>query len=85
VRSLEELDDTLETELLEARRTLYSLALTCRTLSGPALDILWRDLDSLYPLLCCLPGLHTRVDDYIVSVYRLVLTACASLSSSAFK
>lgn len=73
VRRFGEVDDStivLEGELFEARRTLYHLALTCRTMKGPALDILWGDLDSLYPLLCCLPGLHTRTDDNLVSVSR---------------
>ncbi|OJA15932.1 hypothetical protein AZE42_02656 [Rhizopogon vesiculosus] len=66
VRRLGEVDDStiaLEAELFEARRTLYHFALTCRSMKEPALDILWGDLDSLYPLLCCLPGLHTRTDD----------------------
>jgi hypothetical protein len=75
VRRFGEVDDStieLEGELFEARRTLYHLALTCRTMKDPALDILWGDLDSLYPLLCCLPGLHTRIDDILVSVPRLL-------------
>lgn len=73
VRRLGEFDDStiaLQGELFEARRTLYHLASTCRTMKDPALDILWGDLDSLYPLLCCLPGLHTRTDDYLVSTSR---------------
>lgn len=43
------------TEVYEVRRTLADLARTCKTLKEPALDSLWLDLDSLYPLLTCLP------------------------------
>jgi hypothetical protein len=38
-----------------ARRVL-SLLKTCKALYEPALDILWRDLDILAPLVMCLPG-----------------------------
>ncbi|KAF8551114.1 hypothetical protein OG21DRAFT_1418505, partial [Imleria badia] len=37
------------------KRTLGSLARTCRTLSEPALDALWMRLDSLDPLIKVLP------------------------------
>ncbi|KIJ59271.1 hypothetical protein HYDPIDRAFT_33341 [Hydnomerulius pinastri MD-312] len=43
------------TEPQGARQALRNLAITCKTLRDPALDVLWRDLDSLYPLLGCLP------------------------------
>jgi hypothetical protein len=35
-------------------RTLLALALTCKSFSGPALDLLWQDLDSFLPLVRCL-------------------------------
>jgi hypothetical protein len=35
--------------------TLPSLASTCRTFEGPALDALWRNLPSLVPLVNCIP------------------------------
>ncbi|KAG6862181.1 hypothetical protein C0995_004263 [Termitomyces sp. Mi166 len=38
------------------RRMLSRLARTCRTLCEPALNILWRDLDSLVPILWQFPG-----------------------------
>ncbi|KAF8349641.1 hypothetical protein F5887DRAFT_1235759 [Amanita rubescens] len=38
------------------RRTLFRLCLTCRNFVEPALDVLWYKLDSLYPLLHCLPS-----------------------------
>ncbi|KAG6380503.1 hypothetical protein JVT61DRAFT_8662 [Boletus reticuloceps] len=37
----------------EERRTLVALARTCRAFSEPSLDCLWRDLDSLLPLVQC--------------------------------
>jgi len=42
-------------DFVQVRRTLAGLARTCRALKEPALDALWWDLDSLYPLLTCLP------------------------------
>lgn len=38
------------------KRTLASLARTCRTFSAPALDLLWMRLDSLDPLIKVLPN-----------------------------
>ncbi|KAG2123091.1 hypothetical protein DEU56DRAFT_760170 [Suillus clintonianus] len=60
-----ELDEATHEQLFEARRTLFRLALTCRALKDTALDVLWGDLDSLYPLLCSLPNLQTMSGDYI--------------------
>ncbi|KAG2154389.1 uncharacterized protein EDB93DRAFT_1131952 [Suillus bovinus] len=37
------------------RGSLPGLALTCRTFEGPALDALWRNLQSLEPLVNCIP------------------------------
>jgi hypothetical protein len=36
-------------------KTLLALALTCESFTGPALDLLWRELDGLGPLIRCLP------------------------------
>jgi hypothetical protein len=36
-------------------KTLLALALTCKSFTGPALDLLWRELDGLDPLIRCLP------------------------------
>ena len=38
------------------KRSLSRLARTCRALSEPALNILWRDLDSLVPIIGLFPG-----------------------------
>ena len=56
-------DPEATNKLLEAvlespngKRSLSRLARTCRALSGPALNILWRDLDSLVPIIGLFPG-----------------------------
>ncbi|KAJ7044275.1 hypothetical protein C8F04DRAFT_642365 [Mycena alexandri] len=56
------------------RRTLFSAALTCRTLREPALDVLWRHLKSVLPLLRLLPGFTTAVvdEESETSVYTLI-------------
>jgi hypothetical protein len=37
------------------RRTLARVARTCRTFQEPALYVLWYDLNSLLPLIQCMP------------------------------
>jgi len=56
-------DPDATTKLLEAvlespngKRSLSRLARTCRALCEPALNILWRDLDSLVPIIGLFPG-----------------------------
>jgi hypothetical protein len=56
-------DPEATNKLLEAvlespngKRSLSRLARTCRALSEPALNILWRDLDSLVPIIGLFPG-----------------------------
>ena len=56
-------DPEATAKLLEAvlespngKRSLSRLARTFRELSKPALDILWRDLDSLIPIIGLFPG-----------------------------
>jgi hypothetical protein len=44
-----------------SQRALAALSRTCRALSEPALDALWRRLHSLEPFLLCLP---TRASYY---------------------
>ena len=36
-------------------REVLGLLKTCKALYEPALDVLWRDLDVLAPLVMCLP------------------------------
>ncbi|KIM47821.1 hypothetical protein M413DRAFT_15927 [Hebeloma cylindrosporum] len=56
-------DPDTTTKLLEAivespngRRSLSRLARTCRAFSEPALNILWRELDSIAPVIGLFPG-----------------------------
>ncbi|KAG2156864.1 uncharacterized protein EDB93DRAFT_1200816 [Suillus bovinus] len=42
-------------DLVQEINTLMALALTCKSFSGPALDILWRHLDGFERLIKCLP------------------------------
>jgi hypothetical protein len=37
------------------KKTLLALAVTCKSFTGPALDLLWRKLDLFAPLIRCLP------------------------------
>lgn len=37
------------------KRTLFQLCLSCKALMEPALDLLWHELDSIVPLMGCLP------------------------------
>ncbi|KAG1816156.1 uncharacterized protein BJ212DRAFT_1272018 [Suillus subaureus] len=37
-------------------RSLPALASTCRAFESPALNVLWRDLQSVEPLVKCLPS-----------------------------
>ncbi|KAG0695377.1 hypothetical protein DFH29DRAFT_272260 [Suillus ampliporus] len=46
-------DDT-ESEFSRSQ-TLLALALTCKSFTGPALDLLWRELYGFAPLIRCLP------------------------------
>jgi hypothetical protein len=41
--------------LLDEKSTLADCAQTCRIFSGPALDVLWKELDSIHPLQELLP------------------------------
>jgi hypothetical protein len=58
---------------------LASFARSCRAVSGPALDILWRDMDSLYPVLSLLPLCDPETVEGEVGVEMV------SFSSSAFR
>ncbi|KAF9477530.1 hypothetical protein BDN70DRAFT_810593 [Pholiota conissans] len=56
-------DPDATTKLMEAildspagRRSLSRLARTCRAFADPALDVLWRDLDSIVPIVGLFPG-----------------------------
>ncbi|OAX38269.1 hypothetical protein K503DRAFT_866266 [Rhizopogon vinicolor AM-OR11-026] len=44
------------------KKTLLALALTCESFTGPALDLLWQNLDGLGPLVRCLPQSLWKLD-----------------------
>jgi hypothetical protein len=52
------------------RRSLPALASTCRAFKHPALNALWRDLQSMEPLVKCLPSdlFSIDEDDRVVGV-----------------
>ena len=45
-----------EMRLSQPSATLAPLARTCRAFEGPALDVLWRKIEGLPPLLCTMPS-----------------------------
>ncbi|OAX38266.1 hypothetical protein K503DRAFT_691844, partial [Rhizopogon vinicolor AM-OR11-026] len=46
------------------KKTLLALALTYESFTGPALDLLWRELDGLGPLVRCLPQSLWKLDKH---------------------
>ncbi|KAG1748242.1 uncharacterized protein EDB91DRAFT_1112875 [Suillus paluster] len=46
---------TMNWEFMFMRKSLLVLALTCKSFTEPALDLLWRHLGGLDPLIRCLP------------------------------
>ncbi|TFK64666.1 hypothetical protein BDN72DRAFT_846373 [Pluteus cervinus] len=52
-------------EVRLCRSSLLSAATSCRSLSGPALDALWRQMDTLAPLVSLLPLANVRGVAYL--------------------
>lgn len=44
-----------------SQRSLTALATTCKAFYGPAMDLLWADMNSLLPLLGCVARLHPLI------------------------
>lgn len=57
----------------ETRRSLRSAALTSRAFFNPAISLLWRNLDSIVPLLKVFPSFVFANDIYV----RLTLTGAS--------
>ncbi|KAJ7105567.1 hypothetical protein C8R44DRAFT_987579 [Mycena epipterygia] len=53
--------------LYATRTTLRSAALTCRSFCSPALDVLWRSIDNLLPLLELLPSFKVVEGNHTIS------------------
>ncbi|KAF8652647.1 hypothetical protein AX16_004279 [Volvariella volvacea WC 439] len=60
------------------RRSLLSLSLSARRFQKPALDALWRDLDTIVPLLQLLPfiAIHTVTDEHGSTKRELSIKSC---------
>lgn len=54
-RTLHILEIIVDVFSLLDKKSLSVLARTCRSFHEPALDLLWREQESLLPLLKCLP------------------------------
>ncbi|OJA12077.1 hypothetical protein AZE42_02178 [Rhizopogon vesiculosus] len=52
----------VDTNRYARNMTLLALALTCKSFTGPALDLLWRELHGLSPLIRCLPSTLWKLD-----------------------
>ena len=52
----------------QTRKDLFSAAKTCKAFVEPALDLLWRVLPSLLPLLMLLPSAEVKNGCYVSSV-----------------
>lgn len=60
-------------------KSALSLALTCRTLLEPGLDEIWRDIQSLEPLIACLPKDLWREERLVFADGTLGSTILASI------
>jgi len=70
-------------------KTLLALALTCKSFTGPALDLLWRELDGFDPLIRCLPPTLWKLErreargvSELVSQTLTHIRECANLLST---
>ncbi|KAG1823645.1 uncharacterized protein BJ212DRAFT_695444 [Suillus subaureus] len=63
VRRLPEFEWGMDSKLTFMRQSLLTLALTCKSFTGPALDLLWRHLGGLEPLIKCLPRSLWKQDE----------------------
>ncbi|KAG2137866.1 uncharacterized protein EDB93DRAFT_1166399 [Suillus bovinus] len=55
------LDPSSYGEISVARKSLATLATTCRTFHEPAMDLLWADMHGIVPLLGCVTRLHPMI------------------------
>jgi len=62
-----EFDDYDMDEISRSRKSLLWVALACKAFLEPALDRLWRQLDSLFPLLKVLPAFIQSDGTYVSS------------------
>ena len=53
------------------RSSVLNVALTCRSFSEPALDILWWAMDDLVPLFNLLPGFENNQEVWIYGIIHM--------------
>ncbi|KAG0700846.1 hypothetical protein DFH29DRAFT_929970, partial [Suillus ampliporus] len=59
-------------KFVSMRKSLLALALTCKSFTEPALDLLWRHLGGLEPLIKCLPQSLWKQDEKKLEFQRSV-------------
>jgi hypothetical protein len=60
-------DDEYLEDARRARRNLLSATLCCKAFKDQSLDVLWRTIPSLIPLLVLIPGVQV-IADQLVSI-----------------
>ncbi|KAG6888321.1 hypothetical protein C0995_009188 [Termitomyces sp. Mi166 len=60
--------DNTSTKKISRSQQLFYLALTCKAFSEPALDILWKSMTSISPLLQILPVSRQLDEDYMMDM-----------------
>lgn len=61
------------------RRTNCKLALTCRAFYGPAMDIIWKSLETFIPMIECMPRdllAVTRPEGTYTQIVSIALHYC---------
>jgi len=69
------------------KKILLALALTCTSFTGVALDLLWRHLDNVTPLIRCLPPSLWEIhgQELVSEVLVCAVESCQSSSHRNFK
>lgn len=67
-------NDSDADEITRSRQNLLWVALTCKAFLEPALDRLWKQLDSLFPLLKVLPEFMQSDGTYVSKALPLTLS-----------
>ena len=67
--------DRCDMRLRRRLATLASLARTCHAFEGPALDVLWREIEGLRPLLCTMPSdlFEMKAKDWYLQVNKVLV------------
>jgi hypothetical protein len=71
-------------EIVNGRKQLRNIALTCKAFKNPALDRLWIYLDSLLPLIKVLPNLKVLHGQYVRDDHFSSCIPCTKLRPAAY-